>query len=45
MGNTKANDVIDSFESSFQDKVEIPTELEMFGYGRQLADIQRELVN
>ena len=29
MGNTKANDVIDSFESSFQDKVEIPTELEM----------------
>lgn len=29
VGNTKANDVIDSFESSFQDKVEIPTELEM----------------
>lgn len=29
MGNTKANEVIDSFESSFQDKIEIPMELEM----------------
>ena len=43
MGNTSSRDVFDSFESSFQDKCEIPDELEMIWLIKAIARFSVEL--